>query len=82
MSTAMVLLRAFRDDEGTAAKGEQGIREVLAFLENFYDLHSLKDRMFVLGAAQAAQYPGLILAIRSLFTPEELAAIDQAMSRR
>ena len=52
-----------------------------AFLgKNLYDFSSLKDRLFVLRAAMRAEYTSLVQMIRGLFTPEELASVDRALS--
>lgn len=80
MSTAMLYLSAFRKDPGTAARGEEGALEVLEFMgRSFYDLSTLKDRIFVLRAAMDAGYQSLVAVIRRMFTPEELAAVDQSL---
>ncbi|MCI9135694.1 MAG: glycosyltransferase family 2 protein [Lachnospiraceae bacterium] len=80
MSTATVMLMAFAADAGTSALGEEGAREVAGFLGNtFYDLNSLKDRLFVLRAALAAGYQTLVQVIRGMFTSEELEAVDRAL---
>ena len=80
MSTAIVMLMAFSVDPQTAALGEEGARQVMAFLGNsFYDFDSLKDRLFVLKAASAAGYQNLVQVIRRIFTPEELEAVDRAL---
>ncbi len=52
-----------------------------AFLgNNLYDFNSLKDRLFVLKAAIRAEYASLVQVVRGLFTPEELASVDRALS--
>ncbi len=80
MSTAMLYLSAFRKDPGTAARGEEGALEVLEFMgRSFYDLSTLKDRIFVLRAAMDAGYRSLVTVIRRMFTPEELVAVDQSL---
>ena len=80
MRTATVMLMAFAADAGTSALGEEGAREVAGFLGNtFYDLNSLKDRLFVLRAALAAGYQTLVQVIRGMFTSEELEAVDRAL---
>ncbi len=82
MSTLVVMLTAFRNDEGTAKMGEEGAAQVAAFLQNsFYDFHSLKDRLFVLRAAMASPYKDLVTVMRKLFTPEEMAAVDRALEQ-
>ena len=82
MSTAMVLIKTFYQDEQTMKKGRKGAVEVASFLGNsFYDLNTLKDRLFVLKAAMAAGYPELIQVIREMFSPDELAAVDRALRR-
>lgn len=80
MSTAMLYLSAFCKDPGTISRGEEGALEVLEFMgRSFYDLSTLKDRIFVLRAAMAARYQSLVTVIRRMFTPEELAAVDQSL---
>lgn len=82
MSTLVILLRAFYKDEKTAKMGEEGAVQVAAFLQkSFYDFHSLKDRLFVLRAAMAAKYEALVIVMRKLFTPEEMAAVDKALEQ-
>lgn len=82
MSTLTVLLRAFKADEETAKKGRDGIESVLVFLGgSFYDFGQLKDRLFVLRAAMAAEYWGMVQRIRETFAPEELAAVDKALGQ-
>lgn len=82
MSTAMVMFRAFHEDMETFRKGEEGITDILMFLGNIYDFGTLKDRLFLLRAAMAAGYPELIRRLRELFTPEENAAVEQALKQR
>lgn len=80
MSTTTIMLMAFSRDTQTALLGEEGARQIAAFLgNNFYDLNSLKDRLFVLRAAIAAGYQELVRVIRGMFTPEELQAVDRAL---
>lgn len=81
MSTAMMLLKAFARDEEIRSKGIEGARQVAAFLGgHLYNFNSLKDRIFVLRAAMAAGYEELVLAVRELFTPQELQSVDQALT--
>lgn len=80
MGTLKVLLLAFQRDMFNNGKGMAGALEVAAFLERaFYDYHVLKDRILVLRAAMEADYEELVQVIRGLFTPEELAAVDQSL---
>ena len=80
MSTAVILLMAFASDHETRMKGMDGAREVLGFLgSNFYNFDSLKDRLFVLRASMAAKYEELIVAVRELFSAEELETVLQAL---
>lgn len=81
MSTLTVLFRAFHGDVETVSRGEEGLLEIVEFLGNFYDLSSLKERLFILRAAMGAGYPELVIVLRRLFTPEELAAVDRALTR-
>lgn len=82
MSTAMVMLRAFGKDPATTSKGEAGAEEIAAFLGNtFYDFTGLKDRLFVLRAAMAAEYRELVSVMRKSFSQAELAAVDQALGQ-
>ncbi|MCI8584792.1 MAG: glycosyltransferase family 2 protein [Lachnospiraceae bacterium] len=79
MSTLTVLLRAFRRDLEGAGQGEAGAAQVAALLgKGLYDFQNLKDRLFVLRAAMAADYGSLTRVLeRELFTPEELLAVKQ-----
>ena len=80
MSTLVVMLSAFLRDPGTGGKGLAGAQEVAVFLGgNFYQLQSLKDRLFVLQAAIGAGYQELAGVIKGTFAPEELAAVEQAL---
>lgn len=83
MSTAVLLLSAFGKDAEAMGRGRQGAEEILGFLGNsFYHLQELQDRLFVLRAAMAAGYEELVQAVRRMFTPEELAAIDQSFGQQ
>ena len=74
MSTLTVLLLAFRRDTATTAEA------VSAFLgRSFYDFRTLKDRLFVLRAAMAADYEALTAVMRAMFTDQELAAVEQGL---
>ena len=48
---------------------------------NFYNLTSLKDRLFLLKAARTSDYQELILEILKLFHPEELAVVEQTLNK-
>lgn len=78
MSTVVVMLRAFKRDDGNGSKAG----DVAAFLgRSFYDFSGLKDRIFVLRAAVAAGYEEMVTIIREMFTPEELEAVDRAIGK-
>ena len=80
MSTLVLMLRTFSREPEMAMQGETGARQVLTLLGNdFYDFSSLRDRLFVLRAAIAAEYQILTTVLRELFTPEELAVVEQVM---
>ena len=82
MSTLVIMLRAFSGDPHTAGLGEAGAQEIAAFLGNtFYDLTSLKDRLFVLRAAMGAEYGALVQVVRKTFSQAELMAVDQALGQ-
>ncbi len=71
-NTITILISAFRDDMEKAGKGRNGALEVAAFLgKSFYNLRDFKDKMWLMKAAEKANYPELVQVIRSLFTPEE-----------
>lgn len=76
MSTAVVMLSAFREDDKDGSKAG----DVAAFLgRSFYDYSALKNRMFVLRAAMSAGYKALEQIMRGTFTQEELEAVNQAL---
>ena len=80
MSTLMVMLSALLRDPGTGGRGREGAVEAAAFLgSNFYQLQSLKDRLFILQAALSAGYRELVEVLKETFTPEEFRAVDQAL---
>ncbi len=81
MSTLMVLLRAFCKDLEGSGQGEEGAVQVAALLgRTFYHYENLKDRLFVLRAAMAADYRSLVQVIKKeLFTSEELSAVEQSL---
>lgn len=82
MSTLVLLLSAFMRDPGTGGRGQAGAMDVAGFLGgNFYDFQQLKDRLFVLQAAQGAGYQELAVILRGTFTPEELAVVDRALDK-
>lgn len=81
MNTLFLMLTAFRVDESSGRAGAADAMTLVAFLgKNLYDFSSLKDRLFVLRAAMRAEYTSLVQIIRGLFTPEELASVDRALS--
>ena len=81
MNTLFLMLTAFRVDESSGRKGAADAMTLAAFLgNNLYDFNSLKDRLFVLKAAIRAEYASLVQVVRGLFTPEELASVDRALS--
>ena len=52
MSTLVVMLSALLKDPGTGGRGKTGAEETAVFLgSNFYQLQSLKDRLFILQGA-------------------------------
>lgn len=72
-NTVMIMISAFRDDMKKAARGKEGALEVAAFLErSFYNFGQLKDKLLILKAAMAVDYPELVQVMRGLFSPEEL----------
>ena len=80
MSALVVMLSAFSRDPGTGGKGQTGAEEVAVFLgSNFYQLQSLKDRLFILQAAIGAGYQALVEVLKKTFTPEEFTVVDQAL---
>lgn len=81
MSTLTVLLRAFRRDLERSGQGEAGAAQVAVLLgRSLYHFEDLKDRLFVLRAAMAAEYRDLVQVIkRELFTQEELSAVEQSL---
>lgn len=83
MSPLILMLRIFLKDPQIIAQEKEGAGQVLTLLGNsFYDLTSLKDRLFLLQAARASDYQELILEIRKLFHPEELTVVEQALNSR
>ena len=82
MSTLVLLISAFGQDETTAKAGTSGAAQVAAFLgSNFYNFQSLKDRLFVLRASMAAGYEALTSVMRGTFTEQELIAVDRSLSQ-
>lgn len=82
MSALTVLLTALLKDPGTGGRGQEGAMEAAVFLgSHFYDYQSLKDRLFVLRGALGAGYQELADVIKGTFTPQELAAVEQALER-
>ena len=83
MSSLVVMLSAFLKDPGTGGRGRDGAVETVAFLgNNFYQLQSLKDRLFILQAALSAGYEELLKVLKETFTIEEFNAVDQALGGR
>ena len=82
MSTLMLFILAFRNDMEKKGRGEEGAEQVAALLgRSFYDFSSLKDRLFVLKAANAACYQNLVDVIRKLFSTEELEEVDKIQQK-
>lgn len=80
MSTLVVMLSALLKDPGTGGRGKTGAEETAVFLgSNFYQLQSLKDRLFILQGAMGAGYQDLVEIIKGTFTREEFAAVDKAL---
>lgn len=80
MSVLVVMLSALAKDPGTGGRGQVGATEAAAFLgNNFYQLQSLKDRLFILQAAMGAGYQELVEVLKGTLTPEEFVAVDQAL---
>lgn len=80
MSTLIVMLSALLKDPGTGGRGREGAVETALFLgSNFYQLQSLKDRLFILQAAMGAGYQELVEVIKETLTQEEFVAVDKAM---
>ncbi|MCI8983593.1 MAG: glycosyltransferase [Hungatella sp.] len=79
MGTLILFMIAFRSEMETTGEEKWGALQVASLLEkSFYDFTSLKDRMFVLRAAESAEYQELIQILRGLFSEEELKALDRA----
>ena len=79
MGTLVLFMIAFRGGMEKAGGGKEGARQVASLLEkSFYNFSELKDRIFVLRAAESAGYQELSQVIRGLFSPEELDAIDRS----
>ncbi|MCI9638311.1 MAG: glycosyltransferase [Hungatella sp.] len=80
MSVLIVMLSALLKDPGTGGRGKAGALDTVAFLgNNFYQLHSLKDRLFILQAAIGSGYQNLVDVVKDGFTPEEFTAVNQAL---
>ncbi len=83
MSPLVVMLSALLKDPGIGGRGLAGASEAASFLENnFYQLKTLKDRLFLLRAAMAAGYQDLVQVMKKQLAPEEFAAVDKAMDRK
>ena len=76
MGILKVMFLAFCRDGQTAKRDQDGAPEVLVFLKKIYDLQILKDRMFLLKAAQEARYEALVKLLRGTFSQEELFVLD------
>lgn len=77
MGSLILFIMAFRNEVERSMEGREGAIQITFLLEkSFYDFSLLKDRMFVLRAAEKCGYSALVQVIRELFSPEELAAID------
>ena len=57
----------------------RSLRSSLFSGNNFYQLKTLKDRLFLLRAAMAAGYQDLVQVMKKQLAPEEFAAVDKAM---
>lgn len=81
LSTLTVLLRAFRRDLEGSGQEETKAAQVAELLgRSLYHFQNLKDRLFVLRAAMAADYGNLVQVMkRELFTSEELLAVEQSL---
>lgn len=78
MGSLIVFVSAFCRDMTNNGKGMEGAIQVAALMErSFYDFSSLKDRLFVLKAAESAGYHELAEVIRGLCSAEELRQIDK-----
>ena len=83
MSTLTLFVLAFRADMGQRGLGKEGAAQVVGLLgKSFYDLSSLKDRLFILRASEAAGYEELVGVTRGLFSQEELREIDRVSAQR
>ena len=83
MSILTLFILAFRRDKDQYGKEKEGAQQVVALLgRSFYDFSSLKDRLFVLRASEAAGYEELTEVLRGLFSEEELCEIDRAVLRK
>ena len=82
MSALTLMLRTLSEDQPLASRGREGARQVVKLLRGFYDLSSLRDRLFALRASMGAGYGELTQEIRELFQPKELEVIEQALNRR
>lgn len=77
MGSLIVFISAFHRDMANNGKGIEGAVQVAALMErSFYQFSSLKDRLFVLRAAESAGYQELVEVMRSLCSAEELQRID------
>lgn len=81
MSTLILMFRTFSKDEQFVSQGREGAEQVMSLLENFYDLTSLKDRLFILRAAMESGYQELTQSIRDRFRAEELEVVEQTLNR-
>ena len=73
---------AFLKDEKLASLGWEGVSQIVSLLKGFYDLESLRDRLFVLRAAMEANYGELTEAVRKMFPLEELKVVESVLNRR
>ena len=82
MSTLVMMMCAFRWDEERRAEEAADAAQVAAFLEQLYDIHSLKDRVFLLRAAMKADYDSLVKKLRAACSLVELECFDRSMKER
>ena len=78
MKSLVLMLSAFQKDIELTENGESGAVQVIRFLgSSFYNLEGLKDRLFILRSAKEAGYKEMEKVMEAMFSPEELAIIQQ-----